>query len=387
MAYSSCFNAMRRPLQQWARRNVDGFARRQYSTTGSGEASLSSAFAMAAVAAQAEHHHAQPTLQPHSNVVAGTPLDVPTIDLTQLQGGSAAERGAIVETLRKACAKWGFFKVTGHGVPMDRIVAADNAARHFFAQPDQIKRKVKRREDNARGWFDDELTQQTLDWKQGFDFGHKPVPDLPDDHPANRCNDGYNQWPDSLPEFKAEMEGYYRVMEGLSVQLTALLSEALGLPPNYFEPHFSKHTSFLRLNYYPVSSDPTKLGISPHKDAGFLTILYTDEVASLQVQNEGHWITVAPDPNAFVINIGDMCQVWSNDQFVASLHRVTTNQSKARISMPFFYNPNYEVDVFPVPTSGKPKYRAVNWGEFRRRRFEGDYADLGTEVQISQYLV
>lgn len=28
----------------------------------------------------------------------------------------------------------------------------------------------------------------------GFDFGHKPVPDLPDDHPANRCNDGYNQW-------------------------------------------------------------------------------------------------------------------------------------------------------------------------------------------------
>lgn len=34
MAYSSCFNAMRRPLQQWARRNVDGFARRQYSTTG-----------------------------------------------------------------------------------------------------------------------------------------------------------------------------------------------------------------------------------------------------------------------------------------------------------------------------------------------------------------
>eukprot|EP00668_Euglena_longa_P032078 GGOE01041364.1.p1 GENE.GGOE01041364.1~~GGOE01041364.1.p1 ORF type:complete len:355 (-),score=65.35 GGOE01041364.1:351-1391(-) len=315
------------------------------------------------------------------------PLDVPTIDLSRLHTGSPAEQAAVVSTLHQACAKWGFFKVTGHGVNQEQIRSADKAARHFFAQPDEIKRKVKRTEQNSRGWFDDELTLQTLDWKQGFDFGHKPVLSLPDDHPANLCNDGFNQWPASLPEFKAEMESYYRVMEDLAVRLTALLSLSLGLPVNYFEPFFSNHTSFLRLNYYPVSSDPSKLGIGPHKDAGFLTILYTDEVASLQVKNEGQWVTVSPDPDAFVINIGDMCQVWSNDQFVASLHRVITNQSNARISMPFFYNPNYDVNVEPVATSGKPKYRALNWGEFRRRRFEGDYADHGTEVQISEWLV
>jgi hypothetical protein len=34
---------------------------------------------------------------------------------------------------------------------------------------------------------------------------------------------------------------------------------------------------------------------------------------------------------------------------------------------------------------GDAKYRSVNWGEFRRRRFEGDFADVGKEVQISQY--
>ena len=30
-------------------------------------------------------------------------------------------------------------------------------------------------------------------------------------------------------------------------------------------------------------------------------------------------------------------------------------------------------------------YAIVNWGEFRRRRFEGDYADVGKEVQIAQF--
>jgi hypothetical protein len=30
-------------------------------------------------------------------------------------------------------------------------------------------------------------------------------------------------------------------------------------------------------------------------------------------------------------------------------------------------------------------YAIVNWGEFRRRRFEGDFADVGKEVQIAQF--
>lgn len=37
---------------------------------------------------------------------------------------------------------------------------------------------------------------------------------------------------------------------------------------------------------------------------------------------------------------------------------------------------------------GKARYRSVNWGEFRLKRFAGDFADQGTEeVQISHYLL
>lgn len=36
----------------------------------------------------------------------------------------------------------------------------------------------------------------------------------------------------------------------------------------------------------------------------------------------------------------------------------------------------------------KARYRPINWGEFRLKRFAGDYADQGTdEVQISHYLL
>lgn len=37
---------------------------------------------------------------------------------------------------------------------------------------------------------------------------------------------------------------------------------------------------------------------------------------------------------------------------------------------------------------GMGRYRPINWGEFRLKRFAGDYADQGTEeVQISHYLL
>ena len=60
----------------------------------------------------------------------------------------------------------------------------------------------QRTEYNARGWYDDELTKQTRDWKEGFDVGHVPAPDLPPDHPTNVVVEGYNQWPGAIPEFK-----------------------------------------------------------------------------------------------------------------------------------------------------------------------------------------
>ena len=154
-----------------------------------------------------------------------------------------------------------------------------------------------------------------------------------------------------------------------------------------------------------------------HTDAGALTILYQDDsVSSLQVYKNEKWHFIEPREGTFVINIGDMIQVWSNDVYSkfseslsifsckemrslnsqlpqnrieAPLHRVQANSTKERYSAPFFYNPEYRADVYPLldNDTSASLYKTVNWGDFRAQRFAGDFADLGEEVQISNYLV
>ena len=82
-------------------------------------------------------------------------------------------------------------------------------------------------------------------------------------------------------------------------------------------------------------------------------------------------------------------QVWSNDRYRAALHRVLANSDAERFSVPFFFSPAYSTDYAPLTTTfdreTPARYRKINWGEFYRKRADGDYADRGEEVQISHY--
>ncbi len=62
------------------------------------------------------------------------------------------------------------------------------------------------------------------------------------------------------------------------------------------------------------------------------------------------------------------------------------DSAQTRLSLPYFLKPSYEYSYAPLNTDA-PKYAAINWGEFRAKRSAGDYADLGTEVQITDYLL
>ena len=260
-----------------------------------------------------------------------------------------------------------------------------------------------RTHDNPRGYYDRELTKNTRDLKEVFDFGFKPHPELPDDDPRNWTLDGHNQWPRSLPGFKTTLTAYYSACETLALRLTEAICVSLKVPASQLNDSLvGTHTSFARLNYYPPydpleradgapPSAAGEFGVHHHSDAGILTILLQDETPGLQVFRDGEWHVVEPIEGALVINIGDMMQVFSNDTFEAPLHRVLGSGTTARYSVPFFYNPAYETDCYPLQTmvdaSSASRYRQVNWGEFRQRRAEGDYADYGAEVQIADYRI
>lgn len=314
-----------------------------------------------------------------------TSSSVPVIDLS-------LEDEELIPLIALACSNFGFFQIINcNSVSVSPFQAA---MKDYFALPYDQKRAYKRHEQNARGYFDDELTKQKRDWKECLDCGVPGSRDwtVQDDAPENECLDGFNVFPADLPEFRATVVQYFDECAALSNRLATLMARGLGiaLPNDFLQELADTHTSYLRLNYYPPCQEEKKedgvLGISPHRDAGFLTILLQDdECHSLQVWYEEQWLTIHPEPNSLTINTGDMCMLWSNGRYQAPLHRVLTSDSHTRYSAPFFYNPGYHQWIESELKSENKKYHACLYGYFRAVRFAGDLTDLGVEIQMQDY--
>lgn len=304
---------------------------------------------------------------------------IPVIDINRLQDPETLSQ------LDRACRDWGFFQVVNHGIPQDTIDNIFRQASAFFALPLDKKLEISRTQENLWGFYDKELTKNVIDLKQVFDFG-----------PANGRN-LLPQWPKGMPGFHNAVNGYCRHCERLAFRLLAAVSTNLGMSPGYLSRDFGrKHTSFLRLNYYPVPLTPPasnggQMGVGQHTDAGALSLLLQDDQPGLEVFKDNAWHLVEPRRDALVINIGDIVQVWSNDRYVAALHRVIASAEKERFSIPFFLSPEYRTNYAPVPTmitdEQPARYKQINWGEFRKLRGDGDYADLGEEIQIEHYKI
>lgn len=306
------------------------------------------------------------------------PLEVPTLNLAALD----ADPAPMVE----ACRDWGFFKLTGHGINPARYERLMAAMKQFFDAPTAIKQSVERTAENPWGFFDRELTKNKRDWKEIFDFGI-------DQDPA--AGTSVSQWPEGMDGFRPAMTDWFSASYKLSVTLLERLLPTLGAPADALRPEFAPiHSSFLRLNYYPVCDNPADphadepatghLGISHHTDAGALTVLVQDDVPGLQVKRDNTWYTVEPEPGAFIINVGDLIQVWSNNRYRAPVHRVLASSGRARYSAPFFLNPRFDCSVTPL-TSEPARYRPLHWGTYRAGRAAGDFADVGKEVQVGDY--
>jgi len=309
--------------------------------------------------------------------------NLPVIDIRDLD--STATRRAIAA----ACRDWGFFQVVGHGIDERTTTALLQQMRTFFALPLSAKHAIMRTAENPWGFYDRELTQQTRDWKQIFDYG-------PPDGGAL-----VPQWPRELPLFERAVARFYAECDALALDLVDVIAGNLGMPPGALAACFRpQHTSFLRLNYYPPCPAPAGpanlgaardgfLGVNHHTDSGALTLLLQDDQPGLEVFHDDDWHLVEPRRDALVVNIGDIVQVWSNMRYKAALHRGLASVDAERFSAPFFFNPAYSTEYAPLPSTvdaqHPPRYRSIHWGRFRARRAAGDYADHGEYHSISHY--
>ena len=295
-------------------------------------------------------------------------------------------QGQGLETLDRACREWGFFELTNHPISADLCAAMLHQMEHFFALPVVAKQACERTAENHWGFYDRELTKNVQDWKELFDVGPEFGACVP-------------QWPAGEPVFRQTTESFYAGCESLAISLVRCLGATLGADGDALAQGFDDHTSYLRLNHYPLCNNPAPadtptgppvghLGISHHSDAGAVTVLLQDGEAGLQVERDGEWHSIAAERGSIIINIGDVVQVWSNDRYQAPLHRVLASDTHTRYSAPFFLNPAFATDYAPLSSTlvnGPPLYRSINWGEFRNGRAAGDYADVGEEIQIAHY--
>ena len=292
-----------------------------------------------------------------------------------------------LRALDSACRNVGTFQIVGHGLPALAQVNLIAAMHAFFNLGREQKQAVVRNERNHWGYYDRELTKNRIDLKEVYDYGRSFL-----------AQDGNNaltpQWPHELPIFPAAVAEYFSVCEQLSFQLLSAIAHNLGVAAASLRQYFENHnSSFLRLNHYPVhaSRDESALGIHPHTDAGALTVLLQDKQSGLEVFAQDNWHLVEPIDGALVINLGDIVQVWSNDRYQATLHRVRASCRRQRYSAAFFLNPSFDTVYQPLPsildTNNVAKYHAIHWRAFREARAMGDYRDAGHEIQISDFRI
>lgn len=278
-----------------------------------------------------------------------TNLNLPIIPVIDLSG----EHKEVVKQLRDASAKFGFFQVINHGMSdsfLDRLL---NAIKAFHELQPEEKMRVYRRDtvtaSSGVGFYSnyDLFHSKAASWRDTLLAHLGPVPVDPNEIP-DVCRAEVMEW---------DKEGKL-----LGEKLMELLSEGLGISADKLTGTAYLGRRVMVGQYYPYCPEPNKtVGITSHTDPGILTVLLQDQVGGLQVKYDGEWIDLKPVRGALVVNVGDLLQVISNDEYKSGEHRVYANPfRKPRISITTFFSPGIPDNICgPLPELVSPQRPAL----------------------------
>lgn len=277
--------------------------------------------------------------------------DVPVLDIAALFDETGSGYRDTVHALGDAARRVGFAQIVGHGVDPALFAALLDRTRAFFALSDEEKCRVYiGRSSNHRGYVppgEEIFAEGSYDTKEAFDVSFE----LPADDPRYLAGHpllGPNQWP-RLTGFREAVTAWYDAVFALSRALLRAFAVALGEPADRFERHVTAPPSQLRLLHYPYDPDAAdRPGIGAHTDYECFTLL-RPTAPGLEVLNAaGEWIDVPLIDDAFVVNIGDLLEIWTNGEYVATTHRVR-KVAEERYSFPLFVNVDHDTVVAPLP--------------------------------------
>ncbi|KAL7531777.1 hypothetical protein ACHAXR_005118 [Thalassiosira sp. AJA248-18] len=307
-------------------------------------------------------------------------MTIPTVCLTSEE---------VANTLFDACTKVGFFYLEGHGISQSLLDKVFQQSQNLFALPEDqkvllsdsiLQRGYTRFEEEA---LDPKQQPTRGDTKEGYYIGDEAPPEETD---AAKLH-GPNVWPqpehcqltrDQCLTFRKTMEQYRLEATRVCRQLLGCFSIAVGAKdPHLFDQYFTEPKTTIRLLHYSAEPSDEKMAYY-----GMITLLLTDENPGLQVKlNDGSWIDIPPKRGAFVVNIGDTFERWTNGIFKSTVHRVITPKlANERFSIPFFFEPNFDALVECLESccseGNPPKYPPVTAGQHLLNMYEKTYTDF-----------
>jgi isopenicillin N synthase-like dioxygenase len=321
---------------------------------------------------------------------------VPIIDISGLRSPDRGERERVAAEIGRAAREVGFLYISGSGIDESLFTRMLAATKEFFALP--VEQKMESyigRSRCHRGYVPvgeegvcEGGEQGPTDLKEAFDTAL----DLPADDPDYAAGNpmlGPNSWPD-LPGFAEAVTGYYDAVLEVGHLLLWAFAVALGEDPDVFSRHATKTPSQLRLIHYPYNPDAKDgLGIGAHTDYECFTLLKPTAPGLEVLNGTGEWIDVPPVPGTFVVNIGDLLELWTNGAFIATSHRVR-KVVEERYSFPLFFNVDYDTEVKPLPqfTAGEGRTRpTLRAGEHLFAQTAQTFAYLRSRIRSGELVL
>ncbi|KAK2880447.1 uncharacterized protein si:dkey-10o6.2 [Channa argus] len=308
-------------------------------------------------------------------------MSIPVVDFSAYglneKAATDEQLRALSKELKKALTEVGFVFLKNTGIAEEEVSRVMDTSKTFFLLPDDLKRPFSRKsfENNPNhGWAPLETERlnprRCGDLKEAFNAASLN-PDI--------------KWPscDAVKGFQEIQTSFFLRCKELSLRVLRVMALSLGLDPDVF---LSAHrligtdengTTLRSLYYPPVNSEKAKEGqlrCGEHSDYGTITLLFQNSDGLQVRRRSGEFICAPTIPGAVLINVADLMQRWTSDQFVSVLHRVLlppVGDCSTRQSLAFFVQPDDEALI--TCCDGSNKYPPVSAGAYLIERFNDSY--------------
>ncbi|KAJ8769814.1 hypothetical protein K2173_007674 [Erythroxylum novogranatense] len=281
------------------------------------------------------------------------------------------------EKIGGACKDWGMFRLVNHGVPLNILTQLQDHSRDLFSLSFERKQSLFTTP-LSYFWGTPALTPsgtaltgvpRNMNWVEGLNI---PLGLLAEFGAADNAK---------LHSFRVLIEEYGGHLAKLASTVFEVMAKNLNLNPQHSKSYLSESTGFVRVYRYPQCSMARESwGMDVHTDSSVISILFQDQVGGLELLKDDKWLKVKPIPHTLILNLGDMMQAISNDEYKSVKHRVKLNKWDERLSICYF--------VFPAEGGviQSSKYKPFTYSDFQAQ-VQQDIKALGYKVGLDKFRV